>query len=461
MNQEWDTDKVYSGTWWIPGVPNVSFVGELSFKRGAPSLQLQVPAYGQGHYAVGNGTPVVVGIIEGGHEVTLWDEFGFIYIYLPDISDDVWSYHRRQFSHAILGKHVSSYTDARFATSTVRYGGLADWSRLPDTTSQHPHAVMEDFDNAGVQVTISIENPQRLEERDGFPYPVISAHSGQEVEVRFVCDPPASAKLHDLLHFDMQAFMTVMFQTSAQTLVESFTLKDGGQTLGVACAHPSEKENAGKASAHSAVVRAADFDPSIVWPKWWLAIDELFPLTQILAMRFNSGGRIVEGSTSAAIAAAERVHEILGSTRFRFTTKYLKRARARLREQFAASEDAEYLAYLIENSHTVRPTLETKLTELFALLTPETVEALGITEQQWIVPTKAVRNKLAHSGSHVNRRGPELDSQLDEVDEQTRAILTLVLLGYLGVPKYQIVIAAATLHHRLVQEGALPPQPSQ
>ena len=33
--------------------------------------------------------------------------------------------------------------------------------------------------------------------------------------------------------------------------------------------------------------------------------------------------------------------------------------------------------------------------------------------------------------------------------------------GYLGVPKYQIVIAAATLHHRLVQEGALPPQPSQ
>ena len=29
MNQEWDTDKVYSGTWWIPGVPNVSFVGEF------------------------------------------------------------------------------------------------------------------------------------------------------------------------------------------------------------------------------------------------------------------------------------------------------------------------------------------------------------------------------------------------------------------------------------------------
>jgi len=461
MNQEWDTEKVYSGTWWIPGAPNVSFVGELSFDRGAPSLQLQVPAYGQGHYAVGNGTPVVVGIIEGGHEVTLWDELGFVYMYLPHVSGDLWSYHRRKFSHAILGKHVASYTDARFASSSVRYGGLADWSRLPDTTSQHPQAVMENFDNSGVKVTISIENPQRLEEEEGYPYPVISAHSGQEVEVRFACDPPASAKLHDLLHFDMQAFMTVIFQTSAQTLVESFTLEDGVHTLGVACAHPSEKENPAKASAHSAVVLAANFDPSVVWPRWWLAIDALFPLTQILAMRFNSGGRIVEGSTSAAIAAAERVHEVLGSTHSRFTTKYLKGARKRLRASFAASEDSDYLAYLLENSHTVRPTLETKLTELFALLSAESAEALGFTEEQWIVPTKAVRNKLAHSGSHVKRRGPDLDSQLDEVDEQTRAILTLVLLGYLDVPDDQIVVAAATLHNRLVQEGAFPAQPTQ
>jgi hypothetical protein len=249
--------------------------------------------------------------------------------------------------------------------------------------------------------------------------------------------------------------MTVVFQVSAKTTREELALFVTTPALAIARALTSEKENAEKASWHSAVVRASDFDPATVWPRWWLAIDELFPLTQVLAMRFNSGGRIVESSVSAAIAAAERVQEVLGATKTRFEPQYLKRVRARLREEFVAREDEEYLAFLLENSHTVRPTLETKLTELFNLLPKASTEALGISEAQWVAQTKRVRNKLAHSGSHVNRRGPELDSQLDEVDEQTRAVLTLILLNYLGVPDDRIRVAAEILHQRLAREGAL------
>jgi hypothetical protein len=223
-------------------------------------------------------------------------------------------------------------------------------------------------------------------------------------------------------------------------------MTEDGPQLTVHARHSTAAANTATPQWHRMLLLLDDIDLSVVLPHWFELIDDAFPVLQVLNVRFNSKARVVESSTSSALAAAERLHELVGSTQQRFESELLATNQKKLLRAIPGDENKDFRQFVREVTRIVRPTLTTKLGELFSTLDQAAVTALGVKRDQWISEAKAVRNSLAHTGAHVAKRGKEEATSLDRVEVQTRAILSLVVLELLGVPKSAVERAAQVLN---------------
>jgi hypothetical protein len=176
------------------------------------------------------------------------------------------------------------------------------------------------------------------------------------------------------------------------------------------------------------ILSAGHAAPATIFAAWWKLVDELFPATQVIVMYHHGSRGVLEGSTTSAIAAAEHLHGLLGHTKTRFPDGFLESRLAPLLAVFPGTENGGFRQFLREAMKNNRPTLHTRLTELVSLVTPARMELAGFSDEAWIAGVKAVRDKLAHTGSHIDRRDGASSRLLDHVNLQTRAVVALLVL---------------------------------
>jgi hypothetical protein len=454
----WDLAAEYRGHWWPPGKLDVHYPGVLRFDDQNPVLTIESPAIGQEVFELGR-VPTLHGTLDNGHRVTLWDLRQHALIHHP--VDDAIMRHERTFTYAILGELLDDYRDAVFTCSAVRFHDLHEWSMFStpvaqgtpeDEHPQHAAAFLVDLTNdlTGVQhqVQIRVEHPRRVETSPAFPGGAIIDHPGDHVRVVFECDPPATAGFHDLLLRDMQALLTFCYQAGAPVTGECLATCETGPVLAVTRrdtfrGHPPH----GQASFQM-LLSCSVADPSALLPAWSKAVEDLFPAPQVITLYHHSSRGLLEQSTASAIAATENLHSAIGPTKHRIATGYLAERTKHLLKKSAGEQHKEFRQYLREKLKENRPTLGTRLDELLDIITLERVGKMGIEPAAWSNDVKEVRNKLAHTGAHVPKRG-DSGEQLNRVNDETRAILSLLLLGHLGVDDATLDRAAEVLAQKL------------
>ncbi|WP_166999003.1 HEPN domain-containing protein [Paramicrobacterium fandaimingii] len=179
-------------------------------------------------------------------------------------------------------------------------------------------------------------------------------------------------------------------------------------------------------------------------PMWWDRIEELFPAPQVIIFYHHSSRGLLEQSSASAIAAAEHLHGLIATTLSRFADGYLFARQRELMKTYAGDEFKEFRQFLREKLKEDRPVLGTRLHELLAAITPKQLEKLGLDAAAWIRDVKDVRNKLAHTDAHVPRRS-DSGAELERMNTETRALLTLLILSCLGVDEATLDRAADVL----------------
>ncbi|HEX4402884.1 MAG TPA: HEPN domain-containing protein [Galbitalea sp.] len=442
------------GSWWEPSDTNLSFVGKLEMKKGRPRLTIKAAEYGQGSIHMLAHHTTIHGILTSGESVTLWDPFDQPAIHETRRSQSPWMSAHRTFTHAIIGGHLPSRDETIWSEVAVRFGGMKEWSRVLEPVPAgtdvaelptYPTAEILDPDGSGINVTITLEDPQRVETDEEWPLGVIRDHTGENAQFRLVFSRPAPVQLAEQVLADLQAFMAFAFQSSAVYSTERAKVQPDDDWLRIHTHHPTDKGSRVTHQWHRMLLRADDFDPSVVLPNWYRLLDEIFPVLQVLAMRLNIQSRVVESSASSALAAAERLHEYVGTTKERFDSELLKRNKALILGAVPGDGNKPFRVFLREVTQVVRPTLQTKLEELFDRMDADAAAELGIDRTGWIAAAKRVRNPLAHTGAHVTQRDGDARQSLDYVEGHTRAILSIVVLGLLGVTPEAIKRAATVL----------------
>lgn len=446
----WSETKTYPGRWWPAGAPETGFLGYLEFEDRRPRLTLVSLLPGQQVFDL-DGPDVLHGELDFGEQVTLWDTGGHRLHFLREEGDSMTT--SREFTHAIMGQHLGNYDEERFSYSAYRLHGVGVWGAvdtpiprgLPsEVLPQYEPVLLSGFerDDSGIEYTakVHIENPRRLEADARFPDGAIVNHPGENARVVFEVTPPAPARFHDVLLFDLQALLTFSYQGGAPLQAEWLATGHLDKALSVMrwdsfIGH----KPVGHVFRQNMILHTGLVDPVVLFPAWWKAVEEFYPATQVISLYHHGPRGILEGSTASVIAVAEHLHGIMGPTRTRFHDGFLDSKKKLVKQAFPSREDAPFRQFLYEALQNNHPTLDTRLTELVAAVTPERLTLMTIDPRQWMSDVKAVRNLLAHTSSHVRRRGGD-SSLLDRVNSQTRAIVTVLIMQQMG-------LGAAILDH--------------
>lgn len=438
-----DQNAEHEGEFWVETFPKIRMRGKLRFKKGLSKLTLRAPIDGQDVFTLIK-AQTLHGELRGGIPVTLWNRRAWPHKLGKDSKR--WQRFHLTFDWALIGSHEPDYENARFSSWAVRFRSMATWSRLSDPLPtdtpeidlpQHPRAHLTVEDHS---LEFILRDPQRITEYSG----KLGPWDGHRVHILVSVEPAASPKYLDIITFDLQALMTFSYQRGAFVTAEYCSKPGAAVMTEIIRKLPVGRPE--KSTGHSQMVLTPEsigFDRLITG--WWAAIDDIYPVTQVLSKEFYLKGGLLEASASSAIAAAERMHDAIGPTTKPFAQTYLKAKRDEIRELFHAPEDAAFLQHLLDNTSTIRPSLGTRLRELADFLGPDAFDVLQFSADEWIATIKTPRNKLAHTGSHVSKRDGGAKASLFHVDAWTRAVLSLVTLKRLGVPAQTLLQSAWAL----------------
>lgn len=451
----WDESRKYRGQWWSPDEPKHLYSGVLRFEDGRPKLTIWSPAIGQEFYALSK-PETIYGELESGEKVTLWDFNGS---HLHDQqTNKPYTKSRRIFTYAILGAHLSAPKDQHFKFSSYRLRGLLEFSeRLDPVPASLPKTERPRYEDAKFsiddeetvyQIIARIEDPRQLEQSENgggayFPY------SSEDVRVTFECSPPAPVEIHDELLLEFQRLLA--FVCVDIIPVESGWLGVSNRSAMYSVMRRDSVRDVRKYATadifnFNMLVTLHRVAPEILLPRWWKAVKDLYPATEIITS-YNQGTRgVLESSTSSAIALAERLQEVLAPNAERYERSKYREMQAKIREKF--SDDAE-LAGLLKDLLNNRLTLRGKLETLSNAVTPERLSLMGIESSAWIKDVRDVRNQLAHTGSHVKGRSSGAAMKLMRVNQETRAIVSILILKLMELDDQVLDQAAEITGKRL------------
>jgi hypothetical protein len=165
-------------------------------------------------------------------------------------------------------------------------------------------------------VKVYVENPRRLESSSRTPSGAIVNHPGDNAQVVFECEPPAPARIHDLLLFDLQALLTFSYQGGAPLTREWLAIEDRAQQLEVMRKDSlTGQRPRGHVFRQTMILTLATAEPGVVLPAWWRVVEELYPATQVISLYHHVTRGILESSVASVIAVAEHLHGLIGPTR--------------------------------------------------------------------------------------------------------------------------------------------------
>lgn len=459
---QWDSNKKHRGTWSTAGSAT-KYTGVLRFADGRPRLTVNAPHVGQSVYEL-HGPAVIHGELESGIKVTLWDQHDQPLLLGRSTKDGV--KFRRHFTYALLGQHLGTYEEELFQYSAVRLHGLAEWTEMHDPTKQgistdelpqYPAASLQipnpgNPDNVHT-VQVRVENPRRLEISNRSGTHAFIDHLGDNAMIVFECSPPAPAAVHDLLLFDLQPLLAFAHHSAVPVESEWLAVQDMDEAIPVMRRHHIRKEYIERSLFHSnMVLPLSSVDPSVLIPAWWKAQDELYPAPQIITSYLQGTRGVLEGSVTAVIAVAEHLHSKIGPTKERFNKKEFKARKRVVINALVDEKDADFISFVNESFANNRPTFSTRLAELLDAVTPGRLKIMRIDGKGWVKDVKQVRNLLAHTGSHVERRSNGASELLSRVNIKTRAIVSILILKQMNLADDVLDQAAHALFIHLRQQ---------
>jgi hypothetical protein len=431
----WVSTNALHGDWWPRTDPTLHYPGVLNIADAVSHLTVTAPPIGQEVFAMGQALTIhgAVGGASGQQPVTLWDRAQSFLKHETNGTD-----HTRRFTHVILGAHLDDYSSAKFECSAVSFHDLDVWSRfrrvIPGTTPEEDlplHTIgtlwtpYADLFDAAYTVRVHLEYP------------------GRDARVVFVTAPAAPALLHELLLRDFQALLTFCYQSGAPIL---------GEWIGTAPSglYPVLREDSyrqgpvGHLAQSQMILTLGEVPFGQLVENWWAVLEDNFPAPQVLTTYHHLNRGLLEQSTASVLAATENMHLQVGPSQERFPPETLARNKKVIKDAFPDQESALFRTFLYEKFSENRPTLDTKLSELVDIVTRERMTTLGVEPGGWMQLFKKVRNKLAHTGAHVPRRG-DSGEDLDRINAQARAFLAVLLLTRLGLDEDAVDRAASTL----------------
>lgn len=429
------------GQWWLPAAADRRVSGHVRVARsGRPTLVFKTPAEGQEAYAFH--APTLYGQLDDGTPVTLWAR-GFHPIQDRDggrADEQRW---RRSLTTVLVGAHLGEQDAELFSESALQFQHLAMWSRHRTVVDHDAPAPVHDSANvspygAPFNVEISLLNPQIVRHRADGSGDAIMNRSGNESEIAFQSDPPASLAFHDHLAMDARNLLTFSFQAEAH-ITRQRAVSEGREVI--IYRHRTSKLSRSQKSGRNMVVTALTSDAAKIFEAWWLVASDYYPLTQILAGRYYTSRAFLEHSVSAAIAALEATYDRLDHLPSNRMDPEVFADRQQWHLEHEEDEDFRALLQGLGN----RQSLRQKLKRISRDLSEPVVTAAGVDPKQWVMDVMSVRDQIAHTGSHVDGVQDEGEAILERVDRDTRAVLSLVLCRLLGLKGQALMRSASVL----------------
>lgn len=216
----------------------------------------------------------------------------------------------------------------------------------------------------------------------------------------------------------------------------------------------------GHVSSLSMVLTTEKLEPAILFPAWWKVMEDLFPAIEVIYLYHHGSRGLLESSVASSIAVAEHLHGMIGPTRTRFPEGFLadkkqsvKQAGKVINQEGPDAALQKFVAepafrdFLYEAFKNDRPVLRTRLEELADEVTSARLALLKIDRAQWVSDVIMVRNPIAHTSSHVKRRGVDSSNVLSRVNTSTRAIVTILILKRMGLSEDSLDHSARVLSH--------------
>ncbi|WP_182478435.1 ApeA N-terminal domain 1-containing protein [Clavibacter phaseoli] len=422
---------LHEGKFWRLDHPELKVDATLRLsKRGAVKLNIPSTAPDQlGSYGTTR-SGHALGQLSDSRPVTLWGD--------PNM-DFVWhnrSRRTQEWSTAIINAHVGIEQETVFTSSSLTFDGIDTWSRMPrairqdEPRAKYESAVIEDVYGTGVRVSVTIDSAAVAEKLLDGNLQFIR-FLGEDGRIRFETDSPTSLSFHRRLWFDLKSLLSFSLQREVYMFDFQAVLPGGGV---VSVIERREEEPGGLLYEKQMILTPGHTPPEKLFPSWWKAVDALFPVAQVIVGRHYAQKAYLEGTAIAAFGAAEALHKHLGFNQLRFSRPFFKKATEELKltlerpKQSPEQEDFEmFLSEVLQNVSPFR----TRLRELGESAGASQLRAADIDVKTWIDITAGVRNKIAHSGSNVKRRG-NTEDQLDLANHGTRVVLSMILRNYVS-----------------------------
>ena len=416
----------FKGSFWRLEDPSCRIEAELKLGRhGKVTLRLESTEEAGSLYLL-NRSHTAQGDLQDGTKVTLWAR--------PQenltMTGSRGSYHR--WATALLDEHLGSDGETLFQSSSVSFEGVDMWTRtgpVPHdaTRPEYPVGKLVDVYGTGTDVDVQIENPAVYESFPDGP-DRFRRFLGEDGRISFTTTPAAPLELHRRLWFDLRSLVTYSTQQAAFMFDHRASTSEG-QTVRIveyrSSAPPARRTHAG-----NLLLSPAQVDPAVLFPRWWEALDALYPVPQVLVGRHYVHRAQLEGHAMAAFAAAERLHVLLQLPTERFTRPFFKENVRALREyakQLPETPESEDFHQYLREAFQNRRSFRTRLAALASAAGEAQLAAAGIDTETWLTAVSQARNVLAHTGSHVKERSDDGAELLRLADHGTRVVLALAL----------------------------------
>lgn len=433
----------FRGRFWNPSRPDQTYAGRVKAKHGEPALWINSPADDVEVVRVFNRQPVIFGRSTTGRNMTLWHTYPEDNYLIEQATDDHDNVLRKQtYAYLIEGAHLPDPGAPLFRQSTATYKHLFYWAIHPEeiphdqaTPPAFETAVLKNVYGLGVDARVQIEDPPVVEQ---FASGGRRFHrfNGDDVRVSFTFDTPQLLSTHQRLAFNLRDLLTFSYGRSATPLGQTLSVDPNSADLTYSYRQDRKKHET-QLHGSEMVLRPGQLSPETMFPRWWDATTELYPLTQILAGRHYTKRAYIEGHVLAAVAATERLYTQLEMPSTRFTKAFFNERKRDIQAADADrdtghEEQADFTKFLSDVLKN-QPTFDTKLRAIAAYANLDQIQVADIDVDLWVQKTKKVRNKLAHQGSHVDSlTGDDDQDWLGRVDDSTRVILALALRRWLG-----------------------------
>lgn len=433
------------GFFWNPTRPDHVYRGRIKIKGGAPWLYLVGRDDDMDVYASFERAAVVFGRDNDGAPLTLWHtapEENYL-LNRPSRDDEMTGW-KQAFAYLIRGAHIEAPGGELYRQSSVSFQHLDLWARHPDvipadqeSRPAFEEATLANVYDSGADARVTIENAAVIE-RSADGSESFRRFLGDDARIVFTFDKPQPLLMHQHLAFNARDLITFCYQRAAVLTTQTLSFEPASDEFSYTYRQDGKKQ-AARTHPTQMTLTPATLRPSVLFPKWWQATHELYPVPQILAGRYYTKRAYIEGHVLAAVASAEKLYTLLGmpSTRFEkdfFELRRREHSNMEKQRELKTQAQKDFRAFLSEVLKN-QPTFEMKLRALADRAGTDQLAAADIDVDLWVKKVKDVRNKLAHEGSHVDSlTGDDTEDWLGRVDNSTRVVLSLILRDWLGAP---------------------------